>query len=228
MFDILKLFADDDDDERDPRWERPDPPRRSMTDPEVWDSFWREQFESGLAAMVDFLCRNGELVDTMRANGLRTVLCAGSGISHEPRALARMGFDVTALDLSPLAIRAASEISPPRALLDHIVEGRRGRRGGSVRFVTGDLCDSTICPGPYDVVIDRKTLQLYAEPDRVRAMRALADRLNSPGIFFSHSHRNAPARHGSPADWFNREGWPRWQRGAKLSGRVAWFLTTSG
>jgi hypothetical protein len=44
----------------------------------------------------------------MSASGLRTVLCAGNGISPEPRALAAAGFDVTALDFSPAATRLAS------------------------------------------------------------------------------------------------------------------------
>ena len=226
MFGFLKLLADDDDEERSD--ETPPVQGRSMVDPVAWDGFWREELESGMAAFVDMFCASGGLVDAMRANGLRTILCAGSGISQEPRALAHAGFDVTALDLSPLAMRIASETKPPRKWLDKLIERRTPRRGGKIRFVTGDIRDPSICPGPYDVIIDRRMLQLFSEEDRRAAMRALAGRLRSPGLFFSHSHRNGPARRGCPADWFNAEGWPRWRGGAHLTGQVAWLFSSSG
>jgi hypothetical protein len=56
-----------------------------------------------VAGFVHMFCEDWELVGAMRANGMKTVLCVGNGISQEPRALAWAGFDVTALDLSPLA-----------------------------------------------------------------------------------------------------------------------------
>jgi|SRR5215213_851866 len=68
----------------------------------------------------------GDLVDTMHANGLNTVLCVGNGISQEPRALAWAGFDVTVLDLSPYAMKVASEATPPAELLAELVGGRSG------------------------------------------------------------------------------------------------------
>jgi hypothetical protein len=56
---------------------------------------------------------------------------------------------------------------------------------GHLAFVTGDLCDAETCPGPSDVVIERKTLQLYPDDDRPRARKTVADRLATPGIFLS-------------------------------------------
>jgi hypothetical protein len=65
---------------------------------------------------------------------LRSILCVGAGISGEPHALAAAGFDAM--------------------VPSEFLEGRT---------VAGDLRDVTICPGPYDVIIERKTLQLFAE-----------------------------------------------------------------
>ena len=78
-----------------------------MTDAAPWDEFWIEQVSSGMANFVDLFCRDGRLIDAMRANRLKTSRCAGSDISQEPKALALAGFDVTVLDLSPLAIKVA-------------------------------------------------------------------------------------------------------------------------
>jgi SAM-dependent methyltransferase len=168
----------------------------------------------------------------MRANGLKTVLCVGNGISQEPRALAWAGFDVTVLDLSPFATKVAAEVAPPDELLAQLVGGRSGGLNGQLEFVVGDLCDGACCPGPYDVVIDRKTIQLYPEPDRPSAIQAVASRLRSPGIFFSQSHDGGwkPPRPRTHAlePWFRAEGWPTWRNDAQLNGRVAWLLTTTG
>jgi hypothetical protein len=175
---------------------------------------------------------DGNLVDAMRANGLKTVLCVGNGLSQEARALAWVGFDVTAIDLSPFATEVASATTPPDALLNRLVEGRSRGPMGRLEFVVGDICDAACCPGPYDVVIERKTLQLFPDADRAPAMQAVANRLASPGIFFSHAHDGgwkppASPRH-APAAWFRSEGWPVWRGETPLKTRVAWLFTSTG
>jgi len=208
-------------------------PPTTLVDPAPWDQYWRDQLSHGVADFVHLFCDDGELVDAMRLNGLKTVLCVGNGISQEPRALAWAGFDVTALDLSPFAAEVARESAPPDEFLARLVGGREGGGNGRVQFVVGDLCDAACCPGPYDVVIDRRTLQLYSERDRTIAMRAVANRLGSPGIFFSQSHDGSwkppkPRRHALEA-WFRAEGWPIRGPGAALQRRrVAWLFTTTG
>jgi len=78
-------------------------PPRTVIDPAAWDRYWQDQLSHGVAEFVHLFVDDGALVDAMRANGLKTVLCVGNGISQEPRALAWAGFDVTSLDISPLA-----------------------------------------------------------------------------------------------------------------------------
>jgi len=181
---------------------------------------------------VHLFCDDGNLVDTMRANELHTILCVGNGISQEPRALAWAGFDVTALDLSPYAMQVASELNPPSDLLAQLVGGRSGGLNGNLNFVVGNLCDAECCPGPYDVVIERLTLQLYSDEYKPRALQAVANRLASPGIFFSQSHCGwwkppAPRVHANEW-WFRAEGWPIWPTESPLTTRVAWLFTTTG
>ena len=207
-------------------------PPISLVDPGPWDMYWYEQISHGVGDFVDLFCEDGELVDAMRTNGLHTVLCVGNGISQEPRALAWAGFDVTALDLSPYATQVASEFTPPAEFLARLVEGRAGALNGNLKFVAGNLCDVDCCPGPYDIVIERRTLQLYSDEYKPRALQAVANRVASPGIFFSQSHDGrwkppAPRIHANEW-WFRAQGWPMWPMAGPLTTRVAWLFTTTG
>lgn len=207
-------------------------PPNTVTDPAAWDQFWRNQFTHEVAGFVHIFVDDGELVDAMRANGLRTVLCVGNGTSQEPRALAWAGFDVTALDLSPWASEVASEAAPGDEALARLVGGRSGGVSGRLEFVVGDLGDPACCPGPYDVVIERKTLQLWPDEARSAATEAVANRLGSRGIFFSHCHdggwRPSEPRLHRIEPWFAAKGWEFWRPGAPLTGRVAWTFMTTG
>lgn len=207
-------------------------PPSTVVDPVAWDRYWQDQLSHEVAGFVHLFVDDGELVDAMRANELSTVLCIGNGISQEPRALAWAGFDVTSLDISPFATKVASEAAPPDDFLARLVGGRSGGQNGRVEFVVGDLGDQACCPGPYDVVIDRKTLQLWPDADRPTAVQAVASRLASRGIFFSQSHDGgwkptAPRRH-AVEPWFAAQGWEFWRRDVALTGRVAWLFTTTG
>ena len=65
----------------------------------------------------------------------------------------------------------------------------------------------------------------------MRKMRALAARLATPGVFFSHSHRNLSAGATGanyPGAWFHAERWPLWQGGAPIQTRVAWLFSSNG
>ena len=207
-------------------------PPISLVNPDPWDMFWYEHLSHGVGGFVHLFCDDGDLVDTMRANELKTILCVGNGISQEPRALAWAGFDVTALDLSPYATKVASETDPPAELLAQLVGGRSGGLNGNLKFVAGNLCDAECCPGPYDVVIERLTLQLYSDEYKPRALQAVANRVASPGILFSQSHDGgwkppAPCVHANEW-WFRAAGWPVWPIDGPLTTRVAWLFITTG
>jgi hypothetical protein len=126
----------------------------------------------------------------------------------------------------------ARRATPSDEVLAGLVGGRSPRPGGHAEFVVGDLCDVASCPGPFDVVIERKTLQLYSDGERPAAMKAATDRLASRGIFYSHCHDGgwrppAPRRHHLEP-WFVGEGWKFLGGGTPLTGRVAWLFTTTG
>jgi SAM-dependent methyltransferase len=200
-------------------------------DPAGWDRYWAAQIGHGVGPDVfDMDCDDRNLVVAMRAAGLTSVLCAGSGISQEPRALAEAGFQVVALDFSRRALEIAQSIDFPPEALERFCGPKMRRQGGRVAFVGGDFLDPTVCPGPFDVIIERSTAQLYVEHDVGAVLGALAKRLAPNGIFLSHSHDArwkppAAPRHFT-ASWFQQNAWTIWSGwpGPKPPGQVAWLI----
>src|SRR5262249_19762678 len=141
---------------------------------------------------------------------------------------------VMALDISPQAVEIAKNYPFSSDAISQYFEPELLRPGGKVEFVIGDILDTKICAGPFDVIIERLTAQNYLSQDIGIIMDCLAQRLSENGIFFSHSHDGAwrpPAepRHHTEA-WFRNAGWTIWNghSGRKPPGRVAWLFTSTG
>src|SRR5215208_5136720 len=94
------------------------PPQELHTS-EPWDRWWRHQVTARLPLMfVDMFCRDDKLLDAIHERRLSTVLCVGSGVSMEPHALSAAGLQVTALDISPVAMDFAGGMSNTPAGLE--------------------------------------------------------------------------------------------------------------
>src|SRR5215210_3484590 len=164
-------------------------PPQELHAAEPWDRWWRDQLTAQLPLMfVDMFCRDDALLDAIHARGLSTVLCVGSGVSMEPHALTAAGLHVTALDISPVAMEFARQVSNTPAGIERFFKPEHLRPGGSLQFCVGDLTDPSMCPGPYDVIVERKTLQLFPEAERPAAVAAVVARLSENGLFLTHSH----------------------------------------
>jgi hypothetical protein len=166
-----------------------------------WDDYWRAQLDHGLGpGLSDLFCNDRALLEVVVARGFSTALCVGNGISQEPQAFAAAGLKVAALDTSPVAGQVASSfILDPEAIIRYF-DPTRIRQEGSVQYVVGDLMNLTICPGPYEVIIERRTLQLFPPEQRRQALEAVASRLVPDGILLTHCHDGAggpskPSRH---------------------------------
>lgn len=169
----------------------------------------------------DQMSSDTALPGLLAGRGARTILCAGNGLSMEAISLALLGFDVTALDIStvPAVVFAAllrDEEHPLRRIArfrlrdDGSVTFDAGgsidpelyppmhgsadypvRDGGSLSFVSGDLTDPEVCPGPFDVVIERRTLQLFPEAEQLAMLDRLVARLSDRAVFVSQEHRGS-------------------------------------
>ncbi len=158
---------------------------------EPWDTWWRGQVEHGVApGWSDMFCDDNALLDIVEARGLESVLCVGCGVSQEPQALAAAGLQVTAMDLSPFALRCAAQLGAVDTT-DRFFRPDRMQAGGSLSFVEGDLMDPAICPGPFDVIVERRTLQLFPVGERGAAVAGVLGRLAANGVFLSHYHNGA-------------------------------------
>lgn len=211
-----------------------DPPTDPL-DIAAWDRYWTEQVRHGIGPpLFDMFCDDRELVEVMNAEGMKSVLCSGNGISQEPRALAEAGLEVVALDFSPQAIQIAKGFEFPAEGFEHFCEPGLRRQGGHVEFVVGNFLDLTVCPGPFDVIIERRTAQIFFNHGIGPVLCALAKRLSQDGIFVSHCHDTtwrppAKIRHYAES-WFRDNGWTVWggTPGRKPPGRVAWLFTSTG
>lgn len=191
----------------------------NVHDAEAWDRYWRKQLEVGALeqGVNDMMASDRQLVRRLIERGATSILCAGNGFSTEAFALALHGFDVTALDISSIAAAAqrAAFIDGPRRLAGvtvredgtivfppgpidaqfvppiHRAENSHARGGGSLRHVVGDLCDPNVCPGPFDVIIERRTVQLFPAAEQAAALARLTGRLAPRGYFISHQHKGA-------------------------------------
>ena len=203
-------------------------PPRDVHDASAWDAYWTNHLEVGLMeqGLSDMMSSDERLVGLLRQRGATTILCAGNGLSSEALSLAVHGFQVTALDLSPVAgARIAKSLRDPehpmrqipgfRVTDDGVVFDGSGpipsqlcpkihrtddtapQRGGSLRFVSGDLTVSEVYPGPFDVVIERRTVQLFPDGEQESALDRLAGRLAARGTFVTHLHDGCggPGRH---------------------------------
>jgi hypothetical protein len=210
-------------------------PPSDLGNPEAWDRYWRDQASHRLTPpLFDMFCFDTELVELMNSRSMTSVLCAGNGVSQEPRALAAAGFRVVALDLSPLAAQLATAWHAQPVELERIVEARLHRPGGTVEYATGNILDPTAYPGPFDVIIERRTLQLFPPQQRVRALGALAARLAADGVLVSHCHDRgwrpgAKSFHAVEAK-FRQLGWTvtTVRPVERFKARFAWLVVSTG
>ena len=182
---------------------------------------------------ADMMSSDTALPGLLTRRGSRTILCAGNGLSSEALSLALLGFRVTALDISAVPAQAIGRTLrnpehpvhrvPGFRIVDdnavtidgdgpidaelcpaiHRSADRAPQRGGALTFVTGDVMDPVVCPGPFDVVIERRTLQLFPDSDQVSALGCLIARLADTGVFVSHQHQGR-WRPGEPRTHYAR------------------------
>lgn len=166
------------------------PPPVDWRDVEAWNNYWRARIEGGThrfhirdSCAVLMACE----VSRLRGVGRRRILIVGGGISLEPRMFAHAGFEVVALDVSEVATTCARDYTPSaedwRFLFQLIamMRARSRREGGSVTYISGDMFDHAVAPGPFDAIFSTRSLQGFTDDDLVLAVAALDARLAPTG-----------------------------------------------
>jgi len=134
-----------------------------------WDQYFRRLRESG-----DDLDWKGQWTEPflvpLAEAAARTILELGCGTGNDAARLAREGYSVTAIDLSPEAIKQA-----------------KARFGSDVRFLVADMTRPLPFPdGSFDAVMSNVAMHMF--PDAVtRSVFAEVGRLVRPdGLFLLH------------------------------------------
>jgi hypothetical protein len=209
-------------------------PPCDVHDYSLWDRYWQDQVTHGLTPpLFDMFCHDGPLIECLIRRGAKTLLCAGNGVSQEPRALAAAGFKVIAMDLSPAATHLAERWQFSSKELDRFCPAGQRAPGGTAMFLTGDILDPSVCSGPFDAIIERRMLQLFPEDERGIALETLASRLTQDGLFLSHCHDGRWKPPDEPVHqverFFRDRGWTICGgEGLNQAGRVAWLEMSTG
>lgn len=91
-------------------------------------------------------------------------------------------------DTNVVNIGDAGTIKPERCPPVHRSADHLPKGAGTLPFVTGDLVNPQVCAGPFDVVIERRTVQLFPPEERLPAVQRLVARLENRGVFVSQQH----------------------------------------
>jgi SAM-dependent methyltransferase len=113
-----------------------------------------------------------ELVGLVESGFLRPgrALDVGTGLGHDAVFLASKGFQVTAVDISPAAVKLAAERAQETGVAD------------KVEFKTADVLNAAWEPGSFSFVNDRGLFHYLRGPDRQAYAALLARVLASRGV----------------------------------------------
>lgn len=166
-------------------------PPESVRDAAGWDRYWRYQITEEDDDGWFYFELAPVLVPAFLAAGFHTLLDVGCGVSLEPGAFAWAGFAVTGLELSQVAVdhaaaRPFAEAHASRFFGENTQTLRRS--DGRVEYVVGDFLDADVCPGTYDVVMSRRTIQHYRDEPLAAALDSLVRRLSPSGALVLHFH----------------------------------------
>jgi len=154
-----------------------------MMEPIEWEKFYRENelkkmpwYYPGLDPDLEAALREMEI-----SSG--KALDIGTGPGTQAMALARLGFDVTATDVSEEAIRLCRE--------------KTRLEGLSINFQVDDILKSSITPG-FDVIFDRGCFHAQPPAERNRYRDIIHGLLAPNGVFFLKCFNIKETMEGGP------------------------------
>jgi len=203
----------------------------------LWDQFWEINPDGG-----DFGADLTEyLVPILRQRAPLRVLCVGNGKALEAHALAAAGFKVDSLDISPSVKAFLEAVKVSNAVLARILKEPCDGELARPTIYTGDILNAEDCPGPYDTVIIRRTVQHFPDEAIPRVMELICNRLTDTGLLVLQGH-NAGQSLSLAARWLYERKIPvAWNLchkdgrhfaypgfGTYRKSRVAWLIRSSG
>ncbi len=131
------------------------------------NSYWQERYLRNGRIWGDASSPTAALAaELFQRQRVQRVLVPGAGYGRNAGFLARAGFTVTGVEISPEAIRLGQQDHP------------------DVTFVEGSFLDTPLEPGSFDGVYCFNILHLFRQADRQRFMQRCRDCLRDGGLAF--------------------------------------------
>lgn len=131
------------------------------------NSYWQERYLHGGRIWGNEPSPTASLAAALfQRHGVQRVLVPGAGYGRNAGFLARTGFMVTGVEISPEAIRLAAADHP------------------GVTFIQGSFLDAPLKSGSFDAVYCFNILHLFRQADRERFMHRCRDCLRDGGLAF--------------------------------------------
>ena len=132
-----------------------------------WETLYREQDVEKMPWFTPEL--DHDFVDALKDLRIRSghVLDLGTGPGTQAIALAELGFDVVASDVSESAVRKA--------------EVRAKKKGLAIRFVKDDIL-ATGLQGPFDIIFDRGIFHIFSPEKRPAYVESVGGLLKKGGL----------------------------------------------
>jgi len=124
-----------------------------------------------------------EFLKRKSREGGNRVLIPGCGTAYEIKAFTEAGFEVTAIDLSPAAVKRAQH--------------RAGENSGS-KIVAGDFFKYDFGPEKFDIIYERAFICSLHPDQRVAWRERLASLLNYRGVLLGYFYYQIPDLKAGP------------------------------
>ena len=202
-----------------------------------WDEWWIAHPDGGEMGAAN----TNMLVPLLAQRRARRVLCVGNGKSLEAHLLVAEGFEVDTLDVSAEANSYLATMDSSKAKAAWPFRMPLPEFQGAPSIHIGDIRDTDACPGPFDAIIIRRTLQYYEDAEASRILDGLWRRLSETGLLVLEDH-NAKEAAVTATNWLrdrrvpvahnvvvrDGKGFAPPQLGNRLDCRVAWIIRSSG
>ena len=108
----------------------------------------------------------GRAAEIFRRSGVHRLLVPGSGYGRNTKYFSDLGFEVTGIEISPVALNLASQFDPHS------------------QFLPGSVLDMSFDKKKYDAIYCFNVLHLFLENDRKGFILQCSSRLTGPGMMF--------------------------------------------
>ena len=149
----------------------------SQTEQHDWETWYQDEAVESMPWFLYELDQDiEESLIALKINGQRRALDLGSGPGTQAIQLADRGFRVTGVDISPTAVRKASE--------------RSSREGKRVEFLQDDILHTRLHGRRFEVVVDRGCFHTLPVESRTVYVKTISSLLEDRGVLllkcFSH------------------------------------------